>query len=220
MALTVFLWPHRGHFKLTLAWRAAEPCFNEHLERFYPFKFPRSIFEDFSVTSTQLSFIDCRPIFNVSLESKELLTDDFKIYSEGLLNALKHDKLVEARGYVSDLRISLDTISNYVNSQISYIESPRAEELTNPLDVARSEAEVAVFAAKRADEKAERLEKAAKETREESKRLKKAAGHAKKEAEKAWHSARRAEKSERKATKESTKAAEHASKANQAARRS
>jgi hypothetical protein len=155
----------------------------------------------------------------MSLESKELLTDDFKIYSEGLLNALKHDKLVEARGYVLDLKTSLDTISNYVNSQISYMEAP-GEELTNSLDIARSEAEIAVFAAKRADEKAERLDKAARETGEESKRLKKAAGHAKKEAEKAWHAARKAEKSERKATKESTKAAEHASKANQAARRS
>lgn len=155
----------------------------------------------------------------MSLESKELLTDDFKIYSEGLLNALKQDKLVEARGYVSDLRISLDTISNYVNSQISYMEAP-AEGLTHPMDIARSEAEIAVFAAKRAEEKAERLDKAAKDASEESKRLKKAAGHAKKEAEKAWNAAKKAEKAEKKARKESTKAAEHASKANQAARRS
>ena len=33
----------------------------------------------------------------MSLESIELLTDDFKIYSEGLLDALKRDKLVEAK---------------------------------------------------------------------------------------------------------------------------
>ena len=76
------------------------------------------------------------------------MTDDLKIYSEGFLNALKHDKLVEARGHVSDLKTSVDAISNYVNSQISCMEAP-GEELTNPLDVARSEAEIAVFAAKR-----------------------------------------------------------------------
>jgi hypothetical protein len=121
----------------------------------------------------------------MSLESRELMTDDFEIYSEGSLNALKHDKLVEARGYVSDLKTSLDAISNYVNPQISYMEAP-GEELTNPLDVSRSEAQIAVFAAKRADEKAERLKNATKDTDEASKRLKKAAGHTKKKAEKAW----------------------------------
>ena len=156
----------------------------------------------------------------MSLESKELLTDDLKIYTEGLLTALKQDKLVEARGYVSDLRNSLDTISKYVESQISYMVTPGMEDLTHPSDIARTKAEEAVFAAKRAQEKAERLEKLAKDTSEESKRLKKAAGHAKKEAEKAWKAAKNAEKAEGKATKHSTKATEQASKAKQAARRS
>ena len=156
----------------------------------------------------------------MSLESKDLLTDDLKIYSEGLLTALKQDKLAESRGYVSDLRNSLDTISKYVEAQISYIVTPGVDDPQHPSDIARTEAEGAVFAAKRAQEKAERLEKLAKDTGEESKRLKKAADHAKKEAEKAWDAAKKAEKAEGKATKQSTKATEQASKAKQAARRS
>ena len=156
----------------------------------------------------------------MTLESRELLIDDFKTYSDGLVIALKHDKLVEARDYVSSLRSCLDRLSGYLDSQILLLEESKSIELANPLDIARSEAEVAVFAAKRADEKAERLESAAKETSAESKRLKKASGHAKSEAKKAWAAAKKAERAERKAAKESSRAAEHASKANQAARRS
>jgi uncharacterized phage infection (PIP) family protein YhgE len=156
----------------------------------------------------------------MSLESKELLTDDLKIYSEGLLTALKQDKLVEARGYTSDLRNSLDTISKYVEAQISFMVTPAVEDNTHPSEIARTEAEAAVFAAKRAQEKAERLEKLANDTNEESKRLKKAADHAKKETEKAWNAAKKAEKAEGRANKQSTKASEQASKAKQAARRS
>lgn len=156
----------------------------------------------------------------MSLESKELLIDDLKIYTEGMVTALKQDKLVEAKGYVSDLRNSLDTISKYLEAQISFMVTPGVEDATHPTDIARTEAEGAVFAAKRAQEKAERLEKLAKDTNEEAKRLKKAADHAKKEAENAWNAAKNAEKAEGKATKQSTKATEQASKAKQAARRS
>lgn len=173
------------------------------------------------VRSQCVAFIQKRPTQGMSLESKELIQDDYKIRSDGLLNALKQDKLVEARGYIPDIHNSLDSISDYLDTQIVYKEKVvQAAELDDPHDVAQSEAELAVLAAKRADEKAERLDLAAKDTSEEAKKLRKTASHAKREAKKAWKAAKNAEKSERRATKESRKAGEHADKANQAARRS
>ena len=156
----------------------------------------------------------------MSLESKEILIDDLKIYSNGLITALKQDKLIEARGYVKNLRTCLDSLTGYLESQISIIEQSRPIQNGHPFDVAKSEAEAAVLAAKRADEKAKQLEQATRDTSAESKRLKKATSHAKREAKRAWSAAHKAEKAERKASKESLKAAEHASTANQAARRS
>jgi hypothetical protein len=87
----------------------------------------------------------------MSLESKELLHDDFKLRSDGLLNALRQDKLGEARSYIPDIRNSLDSISNYLDAQKVYaMEVAEATHLDEPKDVARSEAEIAVQAAKRA----------------------------------------------------------------------
>lgn len=155
----------------------------------------------------------------MALESRELLIDDVKIYSTGLINALKQDKLVEARGYLSDLKNSLDPISKYLEAQIAFDQKGLSPDI-DPVDTARSEGDRAVLAAKRAEEKADRLERIAKETSEESKRLKKAARKAKKEAGKAWKAAEKAERAERKVAAETRQASEHASKANQAARHS
>lgn len=156
----------------------------------------------------------------MALESRELLIDDLKIYSNGLINALRQDRLVEARGYVSDLNNSLDPISKYLDSQISYEEMKPSPELVDPLDIAKTEGDRAIFAAKRAEEKAERLERLARETSEESKRLKKASRKAKKEARKARKAAEKAERAERKVQSEARNVSEHAGKANQAARHS
>jgi hypothetical protein len=156
----------------------------------------------------------------VVLESKEMLVDDLQIYSNGLINALKQDKLIEARGYVADLTGALNSASNYLDSEISYLKDQGTPTDAEPLDAARTEADRAVMASKRADEKAERLTKAARDTNEEAKRLKKAADKSKKEAAKARKAAKKAKDDERKAEKHAHKAAEHAGKANRAARES
>ena len=155
----------------------------------------------------------------MSLESRQLLIDDLKIYSEGLVNALKQDKLREAREYVASLGNAGDATLKYLDSHISLENNVHDPDAT-PSDAATTEADRAALAAKRAHEKVERLERAAKESREESKRLQKAAGIARKEAEKARKAAEKAEKAETKAQREAKKAADQASKANQAARRS
>lgn len=156
----------------------------------------------------------------MALESRELLIDDLKIYSSGLINALKQDKLVEARGYISDLHNTLDPISKYLESQISYEEMKPSSDVVDPVDVARTEGDNAILAAKRAEEKASRLERLARETSEESKRLRKASRKAKREAGKALRAAKKAEKAERKIQKEARSMSEHTDKANQAARHS
>lgn len=156
----------------------------------------------------------------MSLESRHLLIDDLKIYSEGLVNALKQDKLREAKEYVTSLRNAIDVTSGYLDSQLSLENDPQQDPDASPFDTVSTEADRAVAAAKRAQLKLERLERAAKETNEESKRLKKAADIARKEAENARKAAEKAEKAENKAHKETKKAADQASKANQAARRS
>lgn len=156
----------------------------------------------------------------MSLESRQLLIDDLRIYSEGLVNALKQDKLREAKEYVTSLRNANDAISKYLDSHISIENNEQHDPEATPSETATTEADRAVLAAKRAQEKVERLERATKETSEELKRLKKAAGIASKEAEKARKAAEKAEKAESKSQKEANKAADQASKANQAARRS
>lgn len=156
----------------------------------------------------------------MSLESRQLLIDDLKIYSEGLVNALKQDKLREAREYVASLENAGDATLQYLDSHLSIENNAQHDPDAPPSDAATTEADRAALAARRAHEKVERLERAAKESGEESKRLKKAAGIARKEAEKARKAAEKAEKAENKAQKEAKKAADQASKANQAARRS
>ena len=156
----------------------------------------------------------------MALESRELLVDDLKIYSSGLINALKQDKLVEARGYVSDLTNALVPVSSYLESQIKYEEMKPSSELVDPLDIARTEGDRATFAAKRAEEKVENLERLVRETSEETKRLKKATRKAKSESAKARKAAAKAEKAESKAEKAARTASENAVKANQAARHS
>ena len=138
----------------------------------------------------------------MSLESRQLLIDDLKIYSEGLVNALKQDKLREAKEYVASLRNAGDATSTYLDSHLSLENNAQNDPDATASDTATTEADKAASPSKRAHEKVERLERAARESSEESKRLKKAAGIARKEAEKA------------------RKAADQASKANQAARRS
>jgi hypothetical protein len=155
----------------------------------------------------------------MAFESRELLIDDVKIYSNGLINALKQDKFIEARGYLSDLRNSLEPVSKYVEAQISFADRTYPE-VTDPIEIARLEGDDAVAAAKRAEAKAERLERLAREAEDETKRLKKASRKAKKEAAKAMKAARKAEKAERKIQSEARNVAEHAGKANQAARHS
>lgn len=164
-------------------------------------------------------FIQSIRIIRMALESRELLTDDVKIYSNGLITALKQDKLIEARGYLSNLRNSLDPLSEYIESQISLAETDYPED-ADPVEIARVNGDNAVAAAKRAEAKAERLEGLAREAEEETKRLKKASRKAKKEAAKASKAAKKAEKAERKIQSEARSVAEHADKANQAARHS
>jgi hypothetical protein len=125
----------------------------------------------------------------MALESRELLIDDVKIYSNGLINALKQDKFVEARGYLSDLRNSLEPVSKYVEAQISFAERTYPD-ATDPVQMARLDGDDAVAAAKRAEAKAERLERLAREAEDEAKRLKRASRKAKKEAAKASKAAK------------------------------
>ena len=155
----------------------------------------------------------------MALESKQLLVDDLKRYSDGMIVALKKENFLEARQYVSSLHTATDSISDYVESNISLF-ATSYDGYTNATEVARTEAERAVLAAKRAQEKVVRLEQGARESADEAKRLTNAAKAARKEAEKARKAAGRAEKAESKAQKEAKKASEQANKANQAARRS
>jgi hypothetical protein len=74
-------------------------------------------------------------------ESRELMTDDLKLYSEGLITALKQDKLVEAREYVANLRPLLDDISKYLDSNIQYEQAPSAVKSDDAFNNARTEAD-------------------------------------------------------------------------------
>ena len=157
----------------------------------------------------------------MALESKELLLDNIKIYSDGLVIAMKQEKFFDAREYVVNLRKSLESTMDYLDSQISIAqEQDSASLITDPYEAARTNAERASLAAERSQQKADHLKIAAKKAEEESKRLKKAASKAEREAKKAKKDAEKADIDERKASKHSRKAAEHATKANQEARRS
>ena len=148
----------------------------------------------------------------MALESKDLLIDNIKIYSDGLVNALKDEKFLEAREYVVDLRKNLESTIDYLDAQVSIIQEQDSTKLiTDPSEAARSNAEHASLAAQRARQKADHLKIASKKTEEESKRLKKAASKAERDAKKAEDAAERA-------SKHAMKAAEHASKANREAR--
>ena len=155
----------------------------------------------------------------MSLESKQILIDNTKIYSEGLVQALKDEKFQDAKGYVVELRKNLDSAMDYLDSQITIIEDQNSARLiTDPYEAARTNAERAALAAERAHEKADRLEMEAKKTEAEYKRLKRAASKAEKDAEKAEDAAKKATKDEKRAAKHSIKAAEHASDADREAR--
>ena len=156
----------------------------------------------------------------MAMESRQLLIDDLKIYSDAIINALKQDKLSEAKEYLTSLRDVSEVTSGYLDSHISF--DHEAENVANstPSEAAATEADRAAISAKIAREKYQHLERSAKETSEEAKRLKKAAGLAKKESEKARKAAEKAEKAESKARKEAEKATDQATKASQSARRS
>lgn len=151
-------------------------------------------------------------------ESRQIMVDDLKIYSDGLTTALKQDKLAEARDYVGRMQSVLNSVSRYVEAHTLY--DSALTTAGEPSDVARSEAERAIYAARMAQQKADLLEKESEEKKEESKRLKKAAGNARREAHKARSAADKAEKAERNAEKQANKASEQAAKAGKAARRS
>lgn len=154
------------------------------------------------------------------MESRQLLIDDLRIYSDAIITALKQDKLREAKEYLTSLRDASEATSGYLDSHISF--DYEAENVANstPSAAAATEADRAAISAKIAHGKFQHLMKSAKETKEEAKRLKKAADFAKKESEKARKAAEKAEKAESKAQKEADKAADQATKASQSARRS
>lgn len=158
------------------------------------------------------------PKSSMAEESRQIMVDDLKIYSDGLMTALEHDKLGEAREYILRVQRILGNISRYIEAHTLYDASLVAS--GNATNIARSDAERARYAAHMAQQKADLLEKEAKEKKEESKRLKKAAGNARKEAAKARKNAKSAEKAEQRAEKQAGKASEQAARAGQAARRS
>jgi hypothetical protein len=155
----------------------------------------------------------------MALESRQILIDDLKRYSDALVLTLKKENFLEAREYVSNVRTVTESISDYVESNISLL-ATSYDGYKNPTEIAHNEAERAVLSSKRAQEKVERLERAARDSANDAKRFNKAANEARKEAGRARKAAEKAEKDELKAQHEAKKAAEQANKANQAARRS
>ena len=72
-------------------------------------------------------------------KSREIMIDDLKIYSDGLVNALKKEKLAGTREYVANIKSLLDDVGKYVEASISYETVERqSDEL---LDKARTDAE-------------------------------------------------------------------------------
>ena len=148
-------------------------------------------------------------------ESIKTSINDVKIYSNGLETSLDNKRFTEASDYVSSIRNTMDRVSEYIESHFSeenYYDSEKHS------DRAFTDAERALRAAKKAEEKSEWLERTSAQRIEEGKRLKKQAEEARKEAKKAQESAKKAQKAERKASKQAKKAAEEADKAREAAR--
>jgi hypothetical protein len=140
--------------------------------------------------------------------------NDVKVYSNGLESALESDKLVEASNYISSIRFSLDRVSDYVDSRINEVQERAPDDPSVPL----TEAGRALWAAEKAEEKADWLERTAEHRAEEGKRLKKQAREAKREAKKARDAAKKAQDAEHKAQKHSMKAIKESEKAQDAAR--
>ncbi len=82
-------------------------------------------------------------------KSREIMIDDLKICSDGLVNTLKKERLAEAREYVANMKSLLDDVGKYVEASISYETVERQSD--EPLDKARTDAERAMDAAKRAE---------------------------------------------------------------------
>lgn len=82
-------------------------------------------------------------------KSREIMIDDLKIYSDGLVNALKMEKLAEAWEYVANMKSLLEDVGKYGEANIPYETVGRqSDEL---LDKARTDAERAKDATKRAE---------------------------------------------------------------------
>ena len=148
-------------------------------------------------------------------DSIKTAIEDVKVYSKGLETALDNKRLMEASDYINSMRASLDRVSSYVESHLS---EEKGYESSEPSDMALTDAERALRAAKKAEEKVEWLERTSIQRTEEGKRLKKQAEEAKDEAKKARDAAKKALDAERKASKEAMKAAKAAEKAREAAR--
>jgi len=148
-------------------------------------------------------------------ESIKSSINDVKVYSNGLETSLDNKRFTEAADYVNNIRNTMDRVSEYIESHLSEEKDYDSEKSS---DRAFTDAERALRAAKKAEEKAEWLERTAAQRTEEGKRLKKQAGEASKEARKAMEAAKKAEKAERRSAKQAKKAAEEADKAREAAR--
>jgi hypothetical protein len=148
-------------------------------------------------------------------ESLKSAINDVKIYSNGLETALDNKRMAEASDYVNSIRNSMDRIAEYIESHLS---EEKGYDSEDPSDMALTDAERALRAARRAEEKVEYLERTSVQRTEEGKRLKKQAEEAEKEARRARDAAKKAQEAERKAAKQAMKAAKEAEKAREAAR--
>jgi len=99
-------------------------------------------------------------------ESREIMIDDLKLFLDGLVNALKKEKLAKASKYAANMKALIDDIGKYIEANISY--ETVEQQSDEPLDKVRTDAERAMDAAKRTEEKAVRIDSAAKDTEEES----------------------------------------------------
>lgn len=152
---------------------------------------------------------------NVVKGSIKSTINDVKIYSNGLETSLDNKRFTEAADYVHSIRNAVDRVSEYIESHLS---EEKGYDSEKPSDRAFTDAERALRAAKKAEEKAGWLERTSLQRTEEGKRLKKQAEEAKKEAKRAREAAKKAQAAERKAAKQAEKASEQADKAREAAR--
>ncbi len=143
------------------------------------------------------------------------MLNDVKVYSDGLLTSLAQKKFTESDEYIGRIRNILNTISEYIESHRAEEKKPDSGE---PLEVARTEADRAAYAARMTEGRVASLESSVKEKSEEIKRLKRSLGQARKEAKKAKAASKKAIVAERKAAKQAIKATEAADKAREAAR--